>query len=106
MKFKTYKGTKVTVERVFMIGDKKFVDLRDPCNGHEFRSVPVTEFEKGSEAKEVVFEKDNHKQAFVKDSAEYEAFVKENKLNPLFIDNCLKGISKTHKGFKIYRQNF
>lgn len=106
MKFKTYKGTKVTVERVFMIGDKKFVDLRDPRNGHEFRSVPVTEFEKGSEAKEVVFEKDNHKQAFVKDSAEYETFVKENKLNPLFIDNCLKGISKTHKGFKIYHQNF
>ena len=86
MKFKTYKGTKVTVERVFMIGDKKFVDLR--------------------EAKEVVFEKDGHKQTFVKNSAGYKTFIKDNKLNPLFIDNCLKGISKTHKGFKIYCQNF
>lgn len=106
MKFKTYKGTKVTVERVFMIGDKQFVDLRDPRNGHEFRSVPVTEFEKGAEAKEVVFEKDGHKQTFVKNSAGYKTFIKDNKLNPLFIDNCLKGISKTHKGFKIYCQNF
>ena len=49
-----------------MIGDKQFVDLRDPRNGHEFRSVPVTEFEKGAEAKEFVFEKDGHKQTFVK----------------------------------------
>ena len=53
MKFKTYKGTNVTVERVFMIGDKKFVDLRDPRNGHEFRSVPVTEFERAQKLRKL-----------------------------------------------------
>ena len=60
MKFKTYKGTKVTVERVFMIGDKQFVDLRDPRNGHEFRSVPGINLFKEAEATNNDSNKDNY----------------------------------------------
>lgn len=104
MKLKTYKGIKVTVERVFMVGDKQFVDLRDPRNGQEYKSVPVDVLnrEVKVKAKEVVFEKNGHKQSFLEDTDEYKAFVKDNKLNPIFIANCLKGISKTHKGFAIH----
>lgn len=104
MKFKTYKGVKVSVERVFMVGDRQFVDLRDPRNGQEYKSVPANELDKKEKAKgkEVVFEKDGHKQSFTENTDEYKAFVNNNKLNPIFIANCLKGISKTHKGFTIH----
>ena len=104
MKLKTYKAIKVTVERVFRVGDKQFVDLRDPRNGQEYKSVPVDVLnrEVKVKAKEVVFEKNGHKQSFLEDTDEYKAFVKDNKLNPIFIANCLKGISKTHKGFAIH----
>lgn len=106
MKLKTYKGIKVTVERVFKVGDKQFVDLRDPRNGQEYQSVPADGLDKAvkvkAKSKEVVFEKNGHKQSFVEDTDEYKKFVKDNKLNPIFIANCLKGISKTHKGFAIH----
>ena len=104
MKFKTYKGVKFTVERVFVVGDKQFVDLRDPRNGQEYKSVPIDELNKEVKVKtkEVVFEKDGHKQSFVENTDEYKAFIKDNKLNPIFIANCLKGVSKTHKGFTIH----
>ena len=106
MKFKTYKGVKVSVERAFMVGDRQFVDLRDPRNGQEYKSVSADELDKTvkvkAKSKEVVFEKNGHKQSFVEDTDEYKAFIKDNKLNPIFIANCLKGISKTHKGFAIH----
>ena len=35
------------------------------------------------------------------DSTEYEKFVADNKLNKVMIQNCLKGVVKTHKGYKI-----
>ena len=99
--FKMYKGKKTTVERIYKVGSELFVDLRNPHNGEIYTGIPAKNMEKDSDVKEVVFIKNNRSYKFAKNSDEYELFIKQNKLNPIFIDNCLKGISKTHKGFKI-----
>lgn len=104
MQFHKYNGKQVEVVRVFNVGKSQFVDLRNPQTGKIYSSVPMSDFK--NEPGKVVFEnvKNGKKVALLPDSPDYDTFVKTHKLNPLFIDNCLKGISKTHKGFKIYQK--
>ena len=107
--FHYYKGLKVNVERSYMVGERIYLDLRDPRNGKMYTAVPLHELDKevdnelnlNEDQLLVMFKKKDDSFVFNKDSQEYRAFVDEKGLNPLFIENCLKGVSKTHKGWEI-----
>ena len=105
MSFKKYKNRQVEITKLFYVGDDCFVNLRDPANGEEINSVPIEELngrkKQSSDLVSFYNKKQNLSVEFIKGSDDYKAFVSENKLNPGFIENCLKGISKTHKGFVI-----
>lgn len=111
MRFIDYNGQKVRITRTYEVNGKQFMDLKGLNNGKEYRSVPVHKVERAEtvrkqkiqDAKTVVFEdKHSNKTELVFDSGAYLAFVKKHGLNQAAIDNCLKGLTKTHKGFKIY----
>lgn len=56
---------------------------------------------KTNKSKMVAFTKKDKTETFAYGSDEYKKFVKDNKLNENMIDNCLKGVVKTHKGYTI-----
>ena len=107
---RSYKGQRVFVVNRYKFGGVSYVDLKNEGTGELFESVPVSELDnskkktrvtKESVGKTVVFQSGDTKTELEEDSAEYKKFIKDNKLNPKFVANCLKGITKTHKGFKI-----
>lgn len=119
MELKQYKGQQVSVERVYQVGDKALVDVVEVATGKKHTGLPAN-FEKHTEKpkatkvspkvgktsnQKVLFVKGNKKHEFIKDSDDYINFIAQNKLNPVFVDNCLKGVSKTHKGFTIKYQD-
>lgn len=99
-----YNGHKVMITRQFAISGKQYVDLKDLTSGKQYKSIRVEKL--GVKPVEVVpdkvlFEKGDKKTELAKGSKEYDEFLAKNKLNPKFVENCLKGLSKTHKGFVI-----
>lgn len=106
MNIKQYKNRQVEITRLFYVGDECLVNLRDVANGETINGVPLEELNGKSQKHSedlVAFhnKKLNLHKEFVKGSEDYKAFIAEHNLNPMFIENCLKGISKTHKGFTI-----
>lgn len=98
--YRKYKGIEVEVTRSYKIGEEDFVDLRELASGKIHYAV-TPEFETVGN-KTVVFQKKNKVYEFVEGTKEYLKFVEDNKLNPVFVKNCLSGVSKTHKGFEIH----
>lgn len=109
MEFHKYNGQDVTVQRVYKVGDETLVDVRNPQTGDVYQAVSIEDIDHDKSTATV--QETPHKISFkhrkfgetilVEDSDEYRQFVAEENLNPVFIDNCLKGISKTHKGYVI-----
>lgn len=107
---KEYNGESMRVTRTYKVGNTQYVDLRNQA-GEDFKSIPVEDLDKKkvTKAKVVVenrvprvrFSKDDEEYIFWLDSNEYEKFIIDNKLNKAMIQNCLKGVVKTHKGYKI-----
>lgn len=109
MQFHKHNGRKVTIERVYKVGQQTLVDVRNPHNGKIYRAVPLEQIDskdshaQGAKKKPRVSFKHRKdgETILVKDSDEYQRFIWEHGLNPVFIENCLKGVSKTHKGYII-----
>lgn len=102
---KMYNGEMMRVLRSFTFNGEQYVDLRNQA-GEDFESVPASELGKKKVVVEkrvprVRFAKGDEKYIFWLNSTEYEKFVADNKLNKVMIQNCLKGVVKTHKGYKI-----
>ncbi|MCC4389203.1 hypothetical protein [Limosilactobacillus reuteri] len=107
---KMYNGEMMRVLRSFTFNGEQYVDLRNQA-GEDFESVPVEDLgkKKAIKKKAVVekrvprirFSKGDEEYSFWLDSNEYEKFVADNKLNKAMIQNCLEGVVKTHKGYKI-----
>lgn len=107
---KEYNGESMRVTRTYKVGNTQYVDLRNQA-GEDFESIPVEDLGKKKVTKEKVvvekrvprvrFAKGDEEYIFWLDSTEYEKFVTDNKLNKVMIQNCLKGVVKTHKGYKI-----
>lgn len=107
---KKYNGESMRVTRTYKVGNTQYVDLRNQA-GEDFESIPVEDLGKKKVTKEKVvvekrvprvrFAKGDEEYIFWLDSTEYEKFVADNKLNKVMIQNCLKGVVKTHKGYKI-----
>ncbi len=107
---KMYNGEMMRVLRLFTFNGEQYVDLRNQA-GEDFESIPVEDLGKKKVTKEKVvvekrvprvrFAKGDEEYIFWLDSTEYEKFVADNKLNKVMIQNCLKGVVKTHKGYKI-----
>lgn len=85
------------------VEEVQFVDLKVIGTGKSIEGVradtltdvPFTKKHK------IVFVKGNKKQKFIWDSPEYKKFVYDNKLNETMIQNCIKGVVKTHQGYTI-----
>ncbi|MCC4466433.1 hypothetical protein [Limosilactobacillus reuteri] len=111
MIFHYYKGLKVEVTRVWEIAGSRFADLRDPRNGIKYEGVPlelvkdspihVAEQSKQPKGRLIRFEKYGNVFELYDDLDDYQEFIKKNQLNPKMIENCINGVTKTHKGFKI-----
>lgn len=107
---KMYNGEMMRVLRSFTFNGEQYVDLRNQA-GEDFESIPVEDLgkKKAIKKKAVVekrvprirFSKGDEEYSFWLDSNEYEKFVADNKLNKAMIQNCLEGVVKTHKGYKI-----
>ena len=102
-----YKDQAVFVERNFKVGNKWLADVSILGTNRILKSIPVEDLNKTKEELEkkfVVFEEvtTGKKRVFEEASKGYLDFVAKNGLKVKFIDNCLKGLSKTHKGYKIY----
>lgn len=102
---KMYNGEMMRVLRLFTFNGEQYVDLRNQA-GEDFESIPVEDLGKKKVVVEkrvprVRFAKGDEKYIFWLNSTEYEKFVADNKLNKVMIQNCLKGVVKTHKGYKI-----
>lgn len=107
---KEYNGESMRVTRTYKVGNTQYVDLRNQA-GEDFESIPVEDLGKKKVTKEKVvvekrvprvrFAKGDEEYIFWLNSTEYEKFVADNKLNKVMIQNCLKGVVKTHKGYKI-----
>lgn len=107
---KEYNGESMRVTRTYKVDNTQYVDLRNQA-GEDFESIPVEDLGKKKVTKEKVvvekrvprvrFAKGDEEYIFWLDSTEYEKFVADNKLNKVMIQNCLKGVVKTHKGYKI-----
>ena len=107
---KEYNGESMRVTRTYKVGNTQYVDLRNQA-GEDFESIPVEDLGKKKVTKEKVvvekrvprirFSKGNEEYIFWLDSNEYKKFVADNKLNKAMIQNCLEGVVKTHKGYKI-----
>lgn len=89
------------VERIWDYGGDQYVDLKDVQNGEEFQGIRVDELDK-PKGVAIVFEKDGKATELIKGSIDYQHFLAENELKEMFVENCLKGVTKTHKGFTIY----
>lgn len=101
MTIRNYNDRQVSIERMWTYGGDEYLDLRDVQSGEWYRGVPADELDK-PKGVAVVFEKDDETTILVKDSIDYQYFLKDHELKEQFIENCLKGISKTHKGFYIH----
>ena len=105
MNIKKYHDKQVEITKLFYVGNECLVNLRELATGKVFISVPIKELEKEHKTRSDWVSFSNKKlkvnAKFVKEGEDYKAFVAKYNLNPVFIDNCLKGISKTHKGFVI-----
>ena len=107
---KEYNGESMRVTRTYKVGNTQYVDLRNQA-GEDLEGIPVEDLGKKKVTKKktvvekrvprVRFAKDDEEYIFWLDSNEYEKFVADNKLNKAMIQNCLKGVVKTHKGYKI-----
>lgn len=102
-----YKGRKVFVERRFKVGDKWYADVSVLGTNNVLKSIPVENLNKSKkelEKKFVIFQDvvTGKKKVFEEGSEKYSDFVTKNGLKEKFIENCLKGLTKTHKGYKIY----
>ena len=102
---KEYNGESMRVTRTYKVGNTQYVDLRNQA-GEDFESIPVEDLGKKKavikkRVPRIRFSKGNEEYIFWLDSTEYEKFVADNKLNKVMIQNCLKGVVKTHKGYKI-----
>lgn len=102
---KEYNGESMRVTRTYKVGNTQYVDLRNQA-GEDFESIPVEDLGKKKVVVEkrvprVRFAKGDEEYIFWLNSTEYEKFVADNKLNKVMIQNCLKGVVKTHKGYKI-----
>lgn len=102
---KKYNGESMRVTRTYKVGNTQYVDLRNQA-GEDFESIPVEDLGKKKVVVEkrvprVRFAKGDEEYIFWLNSTEYEKFVADNKLNKVMIQNCLKGVVKTHKGYKI-----
>ena len=102
---KEYNGESMRVTRTYKVGNTQYVDLRNQA-GEDFESIPVEDLGKKKavikkRVPRVRFAKGDEEYIFWLDSTEYEKFVADNKLNKVMIQNCLKGVVKTHKGYKI-----
>ena len=107
---KEYNGESMRVTRTYKVGNTQYVDLRNQA-GEDFESIPVVDLGKKKVTKEKVvvekrvprvrFAKDDEEYIFSLDSNEYKKFILDNKLNKAMIQNCLEGVVKTHKGYKI-----
>lgn len=122
-----YHRQQVNVERVWYgrEGAKRvqFVDVKVLGSGKKIEGIKASELsdepvEKGivkkkpikdnkkviaktNKSKMVAFTKKDKTDTFAYGSDEYKKFIKDNKLNENMIDNCLKGVVKTHKGYTI-----
>ncbi|WP_323066903.1 hypothetical protein [Limosilactobacillus reuteri] len=107
---KEYNGESMRVTRTYKVGNTQYVDLRNQA-GEDFESIPVENLGKKKTIKKKVvvekrvprvrFAKGDEEYIFWLDSNEYEKFIIDNKLNKAMIQNCLEGVVKTHKGYKI-----
>lgn len=62
----------------------------------------IEEVKNTRELNEVKFKKNGKVVAQIAcPSKDYDEFVKNNKLNPVMVQNCIKGNQKSHKGFQI-----
>lgn len=107
---KEYNGESMRVTRTYKVGNAQYVDLRNQA-GKDFKSIPVEDLDKKKVTKEKVavekrvprvrFAKGDEEYIFWLNSNEYKKFIIDNKLNKAMIQNCLEGVVKTHKGYKI-----
>ena len=102
---KEYNGESMRVIRTYKVDNTQYVDLRNQA-GEDFESIPVEDLGKKKAVVEkrvprIRFSKGDEEYIFWLDSNEYEKFVADNKLNKAMIQNCLEGVVKTHKGYKI-----
>ena len=107
---KEYNGEFMRVTRTYKVGNTQYVDLRNQA-GEDFESIPVEDLGKKKATKEKIvvekrvprvrFAKGDEEYIFWLDSNEYKKFIIDNKLNKAMIQNCLEGVVKTHKGYKI-----
>lgn len=105
---KMYNGEMMRVLRSFTFNGEQYVDLRNQA-GEDFESVSASELGKNKPAQKkqtkkvhkIIFTKGEDKNVFELDSPEYNKFISDNKLNEAMIQNCIKGVVKTHKGYTI-----
>lgn len=105
---KEYNGESMRVIRAYKVDNTQYVDLRNQA-GEDFESVPASELGKNKPAQKkqtkkvhkIIFTKGEDKNVFELDSPEYNKFISDNKLNEAMIQNCIKGVVKTHKGYTI-----
>ncbi len=115
--FKYYNGILVEIVRTWVVGDTWYHDIVEVASRkkhrvelHELQDARdaevahnMNEDENAEEIIQFTRVKDDRAFTFAEDSSDYQDFVKKNKLSEIAIDNCLKGIQKTHKGFIIQR---
>lgn len=101
MNLRKYKDRQVMVERIWDYGGDQYVDLKDVQNGEGFQGIRVDELDK-PKGVAVTFEKGDEVIELIKGSIDYKHFLQENELKEMFVENCLKGVTKTHKGFTIH----
>ena len=101
MSLRRYNDRQVMVERIWDYDGTQYVDLKDVQNGEVYQGIRIDDLDK-PKGVAIVFEKDGKATELIKGSIDYQHFLAENDLKEMFVDNCLNGISKTHKGFTIH----
>lgn len=101
MGLRIYNDRQVMVERIWEYDNIQYVDLKDVQNGELYQGIQVDELDK-PKGVAIVFEKDGKATELIKGSIDYQHFLQENELKEMFVENCLNGVSKTHKGFTIH----
>lgn len=89
------------VERIWDYDGTQYVNLKDVQNGEVYQGIRIDDLDK-PKGVAIVFEKDDEVIELIKGSIDYQHFLQENELKEMFVENCLKGITKTHKGFIIH----
>lgn len=94
-----YHGNDVLVTRTYKVEGVMYGQVRDVQTG-EIKTI-VLDGQVKKTPKMVRFEKDGQTNDIEYGSARYEQFLQRNRLAARFVDNCLNGVIKTHKGFEI-----